>query len=336
MAVDETVAKPTGAALPGPAARSRGRRALGALQEHGGPSVTLLLIFAYFAFTQSSFVSAENLENILRTNMPLLLAAIGMTFVIISGGLDLSLGSMAALASVILGELLVAGVPPLPALVITALACAAIGLIFNGMSIGWLGFNFFIVTLATLSIFRGAALVISDAKTVSTFDWQLVQTVGDGEIIGLPVPVLIGAFFTLLAWYVLRYTRFGRMIYAVGGNEEAARISGINVTRVRVAVYGIAGLMAGVSGLVLTGRLTSSQPVTGGIGLELQAAAAVLLGGTKFTGGHGGVTGTLVGVLYIGVLQSGLTIAGVQSYWQHVATGAILFLAVAFDRLRKD
>jgi ribose transport system permease protein len=329
MAVDQA------AAVEQPAAATPGRRRFD-IRERAGTGVTLALIFAYFAITEPSFLTVDNVENVLRTNMPVLLAAIGMTFVIIGRGLDLSIGSMAALAGVILTELLLAGIGPLPAMLLTVVACSAIGLVLNGLSIGWLGFNFFIVTLATLSIFRGAALVVSDAQSVSTFDYALVQTVGDGEFIGLPVPVLIGLLFTVLAWFVLRYTRFGRMVYAVGGNEEAARISGISVTRVRVAVYGIAGLMAGISGIVLTGRLTSSQPVTGAIGLELQAAAAVLLGGTKFTGGSGGVGGTLIGVLYIGVLQSGLTIAGVQSYWQHVATGAILFLAVAFDRLGKE
>jgi ribose/xylose/arabinose/galactoside ABC-type transport system permease subunit len=307
-----------------------------ALRGIGGSAVTLIIIFVYFSVTQPSFLTTDNIDNILRSSTPLWLAAIGMTFVIIGGGLDLSMGSLAALSGVILTEALTRGAPPVVALMLTLFGCFLLGYLLNGVSIGWLGFNFFIVTLATLSIFRGAALVISDAQSTSTFDVKLIQTIGDGEVASIPVPVLIAIVCTVLAFLVLRYTRFGRMVFAVGGNEEAARISGIDVNRVRVMLYGIAGLMAGISGLILTGRLTSSQPVSGGIGLELSAAAAVLLGGTKFTGGYGGVGRTLVGVLYIGVLQSGLTIAGVQSYWQQVATGVILFLAVAFDRLQRD
>jgi ribose transport system permease protein len=329
----ETPAPPP-AAVPG--TFGRGSHAMyKALRGIGGSAVTLIIIFVYFSVTQESFLTADNIDNILRSSTPLWLAAIGMTFVIIGGGLDLSIGSLAALSGVLVTQALSHGASPLVALLLTVVACFLIGYVLNGVSIGWLGFNFFIVTLATLSLFRGAALVVSDAQSTSTFDVALIQKIGDGNFGPIPVPVLIAVVFTVLAFLVLRYTRFGRMVFAIGGNEEAARISGIDVTRVRVMLYGISGLMAGVSGLVLTGRLTSSQPVSGGIGLELSAAAAVLLGGTKFTGGYGGVVRTLIGVLYIGVLQSGLTIAGVQSYWQQVATGVILFLAVAFDRLQR-
>jgi ribose transport system permease protein len=307
-----------------------------ALRGIGGSAITLILIFVYFSATQSSFLTGDNIDNILRSSTPLWIASIGMTFVIIGGGLDLSIGSLAALSGVILTQGLSHGASPVVALLLTIAACFLIGYVLNGVSIGGLGFNFFIVTLATLSIFRGAALVVSDATSSSTYDVDLIQKLGDGNFGFLPVPVLIAVVLTVGAYLVLRYTRFGRMVFAVGGNEEAARISGINVSRVRIMLYGISGLMAGISGLILTGRLTSSQPVSGGIGLELSAAAAVLLGGTKFTGGYGGVGRTLVGVLYIGVLQSGLTIAGVQSYWQQVATGVILFLAVAFDRLQRE
>lgn len=315
--------------------RSMRRQAVDLVRRMAGSGATLVLLFAYFAWTQPQFLTSSNIDNILQSQTPLMLVAIGMTFVIIAGGFDLSVGSMAALSGVFLAEQLNHGMAPGLAIALTALEAFAIAFVLNGVSIGLLGFNFFIVTLATQSIFRGAALLIPAAQSQSTYQWSIIQTIGAGNLGPIPVPVLIAGLATVLAFLVLRYTRFGRMVYAVGGNEEAARISGINVAFVRAMVFGIAGLTAGAAGVILTGRLTSSQPVSGGLGLELQAAAAVLLGGTKFTGGSGGVFGTLVGVIYLGVLSNGLTIAGVSSFWQPVATGIILFLAVGFDRLQR-
>lgn len=313
-----------------------GRRLRELARQNLGVSTTFLLVVVFFSVTQPVFFTWENVLNVLRSNSVLLLAALGMTFVILGGGFDLSIGSLAALAGVALAMQLQAGVPVGIAVFSTLAGCFVLGFAMNGLLIGRLGFNFFVVTLATLSILRGAALLLSNGLSASTFEWPLVQFLGDGSLAGVPVPAVITLVFYLLAYVVLRNTRFGRMVYAVGGNAEAARLSGINVPHVRALLYGISGLMAGVSGIVLTGRLTSSQPVTGAIGLELSAAAAVLLGGTSFTGGYGGVVGTVIGALYIGVLQNGLSIAGVPSFWQNVATGLILLLAVAFHRLNES
>jgi ribose transport system permease protein len=316
-----------------------GGAVLGRLREAAkklvGTASTLLLIIIFFSVTQEQFMTWDNIETILRTATPLAIVAIGMTFVMIGGGFDLSVGSMAALAGVLLAEQLDGGMAPGLVIPLVAIECFLIGYFINGFAIGKLHLNFFVVTLATFSIYRGLALLIADGKSTSTFEWAAVQKLGDGEVLGVSVPIALTALLFVIAAVVLRKTKFGRKVYAIGGNEEAARISGIAVERTRMALYGISAMMAGIGGMVLTGRLTSSQPVTGGIGLELQAAAAVLLGGTKFTGGAGTVVGTLIGALYIQVLTNGLSIAGVQDFWQQVATGVILFLAVGFDRLQR-
>ncbi|MCA1646334.1 MAG: ABC transporter permease [Chloroflexi bacterium] len=311
------------------------RRSVGFLRRYVGVGSTLLLVVAFFSITQPTFFTLANLVNVLRSNTVLLLAGLGMTIVILGGAFDLSVESLAALAGVLLALQVRAGVPPALGILMTVLACGVLGYGVNGLLIGRLKFNFFVVTLGTLTIFRGLTLIVSNGVSISTFDWPLIQVVGDGNVGIVPVPVAIVAVCYALAYVALRRLKLGRMIYAVGGNPEAARLSGINVAAVRTLIFGISGVMAGLAGIVLTGRLTSSQPVTGALGLSLQAAAAVLLGGTSFTGGSGGVIGTVIGVLYIGVLQNGLSIAGVQSFWQQVATGAILLLALAFDRLKE-
>ncbi len=185
-----------------------------------------------------------------------------------------------------------------------------------------------------LELFRGAALVLSNGIPKSTIQHPLIQILGDGSINGFPIPVLIAIVFGVVGFLVLRWTRFGRSVYAVGGNATASRLAGVNVKRIRFTVYAIAALSAGVAAILLTGRLTSSQPVSGALGLELSAAAAVLLGGASFSGGSGNIGGTAIGVLFLGVVANAITLAGVPSYWQGIATGIVLIAAIALDRIR--
>jgi ribose/xylose/arabinose/galactoside ABC-type transport system permease subunit len=185
-----------------------------------------------------------------------------------------------------------------------------------------------------MQLLRGAALVLSNGLPVSTIRYPLVQWIGDGFVAGFPVPVVIAIITGVVGYVVLRWTRFGRSVYAVGGNEAAARLAGVDVKRTRFAVYSISAFTAGIAAIMLTGRLTSSQPVSGAAGLELSAAAAVLLGGASFAGGSGTVAGTAIGVVFLGVLANGITLAGVPSYWQGIATGFVLIAAIALDRLR--
>ncbi|MBT0957214.1 ABC transporter permease [Alphaproteobacteria bacterium KMM 3653] len=305
------------------------------LRRHIGVGAALVILIAYLSLTQDNFLRYSNIMNILRTNSVLFVVSTGLTFVIVSRGLDLSVGSMTALGGVLLAALLNAGIPAWPAIGLTVMLCTLLGGLINGGLIAYGGFNFFVVTLAMLQLLRGAALVMSNGIPESTFGWPAVQWIGDGQIAGFPVPVLIAILTGLIGYAVMRWTKFGRSVYAVGGNETAAGLAGIDVRRVRFAVYAIAALCAGIAAVMLTGRLTSSQPVSGAAGLELSAAAAVLLGGASFAGGAGTVAGTAIGVLFLAVLANGITLAGVPSYWQGIATGLVLIAAIALDRLRK-
>lgn len=318
-------------AAPAPAA---GLTTAAFLRRYAGVGAALVALIAILALTQDNFLKYNNIMNILRTNSVLFVAAVGLTFVIVSQGLDLSVGSMCALGGVMLAELLTAGVPAWPAIGLTIAACCALGGLVNGGLIAYGGFNFFVVTLAMLQLLRGAALVISDGTPTSTFMWDPVQWIGDGMVGGFPVPVAIAVAIGILGYAAMRWTKFGRAVYAVGGNETAARLAGIDVRRVRFAVYAISAACAGVAAVMLTGRLTSAQPVSAAVGLELSAAAAVLLGGASFAGGSGNIGGTAIGVLFLGILANGITLAGVPSYWQGIATGAVLIAAIALDRLR--
>lgn len=217
---------------------------------------------------------------------------------------------------------------------LTLLIGALIGGGVNGVLIGRFGLSFFVVTLGTLSLYRGIVNIWSNTQTVYITS-PLVDGIGFGKFLGLPTPVWIMIAVFAVAFVVLRWTFFGRDVYAVGGNSDAARLSGISVPRTLIAVYAIAGMCAALGGVIQAGRLGAASPLVGE-SIPLDAAAAVLLGGTSFLGGVGGVTGTAVGVLFIGTLQNGLSIAGVSSFWQQVVTGAILIVAVGIDRMQQS
>jgi ribose/xylose/arabinose/galactoside ABC-type transport system permease subunit len=300
-------------------------------------AVVLLLligIFIFFSLTQPDFLSKANIENLLTGSSILFVVSIGMTFVVLTGGIDLSVGSLLALSGIILSELFNdLGVPGVLAVLLTCLAAAVIGGAVNGVLIGRLGLSFFVVTLGTLSIYRGVVNIWSNTET-TYISSSFVDSIAFGELFGIAYPIWIMLATYLVALVVLHWTYFGRDVYAVGGNITAARLSGINVARTLIMVYAIAGLCAGIGGVIQAGRLGAASPLVGQT-TPLDAAAAVLLGGTSFLGGVGGVTGTAVGVIFIGTLQNGLSIAGVSSFWQQVVTGVILIVAIAIDRLQQ-
>jgi ribose/xylose/arabinose/galactoside ABC-type transport system permease subunit len=300
-------------------------------------AVVLLLlvgIFVFFAVTQPDFFTEANLENLLTSSSILFVVSVGMTFVVLTGGIDLSVGSLLALSGIILSELFNdAGLAAPLAIVLTCAIAAVIGGAVNGVLIGRVGLSFFVVTLGTLSLYRGIVNIWSNTETT-----YITSAFLDGlayeKLLGIAYPIWIMIVTYLVALVVLRWTYFGRDVYAVGGNVTAARLSGINVARTLVLVYAIAGLCAGIGGVIQAGRLGAASPLVGE-NTPLDAAAAVLLGGTSFLGGVGGVTGTAVGVLFIGTLQNGLSIAAVSSFWQQVVTGAILIVAIAIDRVQQ-
>jgi ribose transport system permease protein len=297
--------------------------------------VLLIGIFVFFSVTQENFFTRPNIENLLTSVSILFVVSIGMTFVVLTGGIDLSVGSTLALAGIFLSTLFNDwGLPAWLAVVLTVAGGAALGGAVNGVLIGRVGLSFFVVTLGTLSLYRGLVNIWSDTKTTYITS-SFIDGIGFGKFLGIATPIwiMIGTF--LVAFYVLRWTYFGRDVYAVGGNIDAARLSGINVSRTLIMVYAISGSAAALGGVIQAGRLGAASPLVGE-SIPLDAAAAVLLGGTSFLGGVGGVTGTAVGVLFIGTLQNGLSIAGVSSFWQQVVTGVILIAAVAIDRIQQN
>jgi ribose transport system permease protein len=298
-------------------------------------ALMLLVIFVVFSVTQADFLTSSNIQNLLSSVSILFVISIGMTFVVLTGGIDLSVGSLLALSGLVLSKLFNGvGLPIVLAVLVTIAAGALIGGFVNGVLIGRVGLSFFVVTLGTLSLYRGIVNIWSGTKT-TYINSSLMNDVGFRHVLGLPVPIWIMIVVYLVAFVVLRWTYFGRDVYAVGGNIEAARLSGINVPRTLMLVYAIAGLAAAIGGIVQAARLGASSPLVGD-STPLDAAAAVLLGGTSFLGGVGGVTGTAAAVLFIGTLQNGLSIAGVSSFWQQVVTGAILIVAISIDRIQRD
>jgi ribose/xylose/arabinose/galactoside ABC-type transport system permease subunit len=313
------------------AVAASGRRALRSTRRFIGVLIALIVMIGVFAFTQERFLTYRNFELILRTTAVLFMVSIGNTYVLLTAGFDLSVGSMLSLGGIALAMMLAGGWNEWIAILLTLALTMSLGGLVNGMLIGVGKLSFFVVTLATLSLFRGITYVWTNGMT-QRVESEAVATLGDGKIAGLSVPILLMAGVLLISLFVLHFTRFGRAVYAVGGNREAARLSGINVPAVIIAVYAISGLLAGLGAVIQTGRLAAAAPVAG-TGLELSAAAAVLLGGTSFSGGSGGVGGTLVGVLFIGVLRNGLGLSGVSAFWQEIVTGLILITAISIDRI---
>ncbi|MCD4484076.1 ribose ABC transporter permease [Chromobacterium vaccinii] len=299
-----------------------------------GPFIALVLVAVGLSVMSPDFLTVNNLLNVMRQVSINALIAFGMTLVILLGGIDLSVGSILALSSVLTATLLQAGVDPMLATLLGILAGAAMGL-FNGLVISKGKVAPFIATLATMTILRGLALVFSNGSPITGFDSELFSMLGGGYVAGLvPVPVVWMLILFIGFWFLLKKTVFGRHLYATGGNEEAARLSGVKVDRVKLWVYTASGAMSAMAGVVLTSRLNSAQP-TAGTGYELDAIAAVVLGGTSLSGGRGWIFGTLIGALLIGVLNNGLNLLGVSSFYQQVIKGAVILLAVLLDRSNK-
>lgn len=303
-----------------------------ALDTYAGVGGVLLLLCVYLTITQDAFLTWTNWLIILEANAVVLVVAVGLTFVLLNGGIDLSLGGLMALTSVVMSELIGAGWAVGLAIAAVIVGAALLGLL-NGILIGKIGLSFLVVTLGTGTIFRGIAQVRTEGQTQSLFEVPFILRINEGELIGIPWLVWISMLILLAGILVLRYTGFGRMVYASGGNREAARLAGINVTAVAVSVFVIAGCLAGLAAVMDSSRLLAASP-TASTGIELTAAAAVLLGGTSFMGGRGTLLGTLLGVLFLGVLSNGITLAGISPFWYGIISGAVLIAAVLLDRIR--
>ena len=310
------------------------RRARTALLNYVGVLTVLAALILFFGLRQSQFATYNNFINILETNAVLLILSVGLTFTLLIGGFDLSIGGVLALSGVLLFELLHAGVPTVVAIVILVIAGVLWGGTVTGIPIAALDVSFFVVTLGVMVATRGLAFVITKGEVKGLYEEKLLRSVATGTIGNIPYDVIISVAILVAAILVTRYTGYGRMIYAVGGNPEAARLAGINVTLVRLSTYAISAGLAALAGCIEVSRLAAASPATDQ-GIEFSAAAAVLLGGTSFVGGIGTMLGSFLGVLFLGVLQNGLIIESISVYWQGVITGAVLFASVLIDRFRR-
>jgi ribose transport system permease protein len=279
------------------------------------------------------FMTVSNLLNIAEQTSINAIVAVGMTFVILSGGIDLSVGSIVALSGVVLGSALQGGQPIPVALLLALVVGLACGL-GNGALISWGGLPPFIVTLGTMSIARGAALLYTEGRPVSGFDASF-RVLATGRAGFIPAPVIAMVLVYLVAHFVLTRTTFGRYVYAIGGNEEATRLSGVAIRFHKTMIYGVSGLMSAAAAVMLTARLNSAQPIAGMM-YELDAIAATVIGGTSLMGGEGTLGGTLVGALIMGVLRNGLNLLGVSSFVQQIVIGLVIVFAVLIDTALKS
>lgn len=297
-----------------------------------GIYIAFLLMCILFAIMNPLFLTPGNLINIVRQVSFNAILAMGMLMVIIIGGIDLSVGSVVALAAVVTASFVQTKNPilPVPLAVLVGLAIGAACGFFNGVIITKGKLAPFIVTMVSMTMARGVAQLFTKGRPVTglleDFDF-----LGAGFIMGIPVPIYILIVVIIITHFILNFTRTGRYIYAVGGNEPAAEASGLKVRRIKILVYTFSGMMAGLVGIILTARLNSASPVLGN-GYELDAIAAVVIGGASMNGGKGRVIGTVVGALIIGTISNGLDILNVSSYWQQIIKGIIILVAVLLDK----
>ena len=297
-----------------------------------GTLLGLIVLVVVLWILTPYFLTLANLLNIAQQTAINAIIAVGMTFVIITAGIDLSVGSILAFSGVVLASVLQLGFP-LPIAIIIGLAVGLCCGLANGLLITFGRLPPFISTLGMMSVARGAALLYSSGRPISGFSSNF-RFLATGEVFHIPMPVIIMIVVYIIAHFVLTKTKLGRYTYAIGGNEEAALLSGVNVKLYKAAVYGICGMLSGLAAVILTARLNSAQPIAG-IMYELDAIAATVIGGTSLMGGEGTIFGTLIGAFIMGVLRNGLNLLGVSSFIQQIVIGSVIIIAVLVDMALK-
>ena len=302
-------------------------------KRNAGIMIGLVALCVVIAFRSDSFLTYENIMNVLRQSAQNIFIASGMTIILIAGGIDLSVGSVVGLVGVMVGTMVNDGMPILLAVGICLVVGALMGT-FNGMILSRTTLPPFIVTYALMTILRGGIYVYTAGTTVRIDDRSFIA-VGTGYTLGIPNPVWYMAVILAIVYLILNRTKLGRHIYAIGGNEKAAEFSGIDVKNVRLFVYVFSGIMAAVAGIVLAARSYSGQP-TAGTGAEMDAIEACVLGGCSMAGGYGFIGGTIIGALIIAIMNNGLNLMRIDSYWQMVAKGVIVLIAVYVDYVKNQ
>jgi ribose transport system permease protein len=296
------------------------------------PFLTLVALCIALTIATPHFLTAINLASVARQTAVINIMALGMTLVIVSGGIDLSVGSVLAVAG-LFGTMAIKTGVSIPLAILVGIFAGTVCGLLNGLMITHLKIEPFIVTLGTLGAYRGFALVVSKGLPVHDIPASF-SFLGDGNLLGVPFSLWVTAICALAMHFLLENTKLGRYAFAIGSNRSAAFYSGVPIKNVLTAVYAIAGLLAGLAGMVEASRLMTGQP-TAGLGYELQAIAAVVIGGGSLQGGAGSVIGTLIGAFIMGLLSNGSDLLGINPYWQQVTIGAVIIVAVGFDELRK-
>jgi ribose transport system permease protein len=297
-----------------------------------GTLLVFVVLCAILTVLTPHFLTVSNLLNVAQQTAINAVIAVGLTYVIISAGIDLSVGSIVAFSGVVMAGALQSGWP-VPLAVLAGLGVGSACGVVNGLLVAFGRLPPFIATLGMMSVARGLGLLVTDGRPISGFD-ETFRWLATGELFGLPVPVIVMLAVYAIAHFVLRRTKFGRYVFAIGGNEEASLLSGVPVAAYKIAVYGVSGLLAALGAVLLTARLNSAQPIAG-INYELDAIAATVIGGTSLMGGQGSVVGTLIGALIMGVLRNGLNLLGVSSFFQQVVIGSVIIAAVLLDTVFK-
>ncbi len=297
-----------------------------------GTLIGLVVIFVFFASQSPIFLTEANLINILQSSAINACIALGMTLVIIAGGIDLSVGPTAAVAAVFTATFMFDGMPVIPAVAI-GLGLGVLGGLINGLLISRAKLQPFIVTLGTLSLYRSIALIYTGGNPILSVPPEF-RAFFNGRVGSIPVPVVIVGVVAVIIWVILRKTPLGEYMLAIGGNEEAARVSGVPVSLTKVSAYLISGFLAALAALILVGRLGAAEPILGNQ-WELDAIAAAAIGGASLMGGKGSIVGTVLGAIILGAMRNGLTLMNVQAFYQLMATGLIILLAMLIDRLTR-
>lgn len=299
-----------------------------------GILLVFLILFVLLTVITNTFFTSRNLINVLKQVSINGIISVGMMCVLLTGGIDLSVGSIVALSGIVATTFAhPEEYPVIVPIILGVLAGAACGVV-NGTLVAFLNLPAFIATLGMLSVASGVALVLSKGRPISNLSEQF-RYIGGGSILGLPILIYILAAVFLIGYLILSWTKFGRYLYAIGGNEEAAKASGLSVARIKLFVYMISGICAGLAGTVLASRINAGQP-NSGEGYELDAIAAVVIGGTSLNGGIGKISGTILGVLIVGVINNGMDLLNISSYYQKIVKGSIIVLAVLLDRITKN
>jgi ribose transport system permease protein len=314
-------------------AAASGSKLLGSLSlRDAGTLIGLIIIIAIFGLLVPDFLSQRNLVNILQQSSINACLALGMTLVIISGGIDLSVGPTAAIAAVITAALLVAGTP-IPFAILAGLGIGVVCGLVNGVLVAYVGLQPFIVTLGTLSTYRAIALIYTGGNPVFGLP-PAFRSLFNGSVGGIPNSVIMVAVVAILAWVLLKKTPLGEYLLAVGGNEEAAYVAGVPIAITKLTAYVISGTLAALASMILIGRLGAAEPILGNL-WELDAIAAAAIGGASLMGGKGSVVGTILGAIILGSMRNGLTLMNVQAFYQLLATGLIILVAMMIDRVTR-